>query len=135
MLSLSSSENLNYQEGFEVVTAVMAHHYLSEERRMEATRKCYKALKPGGIYITFENITLDSLKGKEIGLRRWENYQIKNGFSIIERMWFSNSANIMVVLSAGWVLWNKIGILKAFLDSAFYIYWQRDMECGLIYSN
>jgi len=27
-------------------------------------------------------------------------------------MWFSNRANIMVVLSAGWILWNKIGIRK-----------------------
>jgi len=76
---LSSSENLNFYEGFEVVTAIMVHHYLNAEQRMEATRKCYKALKPGGIYITFENIAPDSLMGKELGLKRWENDQIKNG--------------------------------------------------------
>jgi len=76
---LSSSENLNFYEGFEVVTAIMVHHYLNAEQRMEATRKCYKALKPGGIYITFENIAPDSLMGKEIGLKRWGNYQIENG--------------------------------------------------------
>jgi len=76
---LSPTENLDFQEEFEVVTAVMAHHYLNGEQRKEATRKCYEALKPDGIYITFENIAPDSLRGKEIGLRRWEDYQIKNG--------------------------------------------------------
>jgi len=76
---LSPSENLDFQEEFEVVTAVMAHHYLNGEQRSEATRKCYKALKPGGAYITFENIVSDSQMGKELGLKRWENYQIKNG--------------------------------------------------------
>lgn len=76
---LLPSENLDFQEEFEVVTAVMSHHYLHGEQRKAATRKCYKALKPGGVYITFENIEPDSLMGKEIGLRRWENYQIKNG--------------------------------------------------------
>lgn len=61
------------------MTAVMAHHYLHREQRRTATRKCYEALKPGGIYIAFENIVPDSLAGKEIGLGRWENYQINNG--------------------------------------------------------
>lgn len=76
---LSPSEKLIFQEEFEVVTAVMAHHYLSKEQRRVATKKCYEALKPGGLYITFENIVPDSPVGKEIGLERWENYQINNG--------------------------------------------------------
>ena len=40
----------------DVITAVLCHHYLQENGRVEATRKCYELLKPGGLYVTFENI-------------------------------------------------------------------------------
>lgn len=55
------------------------HHYLHEEERIVATKKCYEALKEGGVFITFENFAPNSEKGKEIVLKRWGQYQNEHG--------------------------------------------------------
>lgn len=76
---LSGSEMLGYPEKFDVVTAIMAHHYLDEEGRKKATRNCFEMLNKGGIYITFETIRPDTEAGTQIGLKRWRAAQIMNG--------------------------------------------------------
>ena len=48
-------------------------------RRLAATRKCYELLKPGGLYITFENIRPLTAAGTEIGKTNWKNFQIAAG--------------------------------------------------------
>ncbi|MCX6007695.1 MAG: class I SAM-dependent methyltransferase [Chloroflexi bacterium] len=68
----------------DVITAVMCHHYLREKGRVEATRKCYELLKPGGLFITFENIRPFTLPGTDIGKTNWGNFQIAAGKSIAE---------------------------------------------------
>lgn len=78
---LSGSEDLNYPEKFDVVTAIMAHHYLAEEERSKATQNCYNMLNQGGIYITFETIRHSTEAGTQIGLKRWRKAQILNGKS------------------------------------------------------
>lgn len=45
---LSSVQELEYKEVFDVVTAVQVHHYLQKEERQRAIRNCYQALKAGG---------------------------------------------------------------------------------------
>lgn len=69
-----SSQMLDYEDEFDVVTAVQSHHYLSVEQRKQATQKCFRALKNGGIYVTFENIMLSSTESDSLGIKRWENY-------------------------------------------------------------
>lgn len=78
---LSRSENLTFIESFDVVTAILAHHYLSREERKKATQNCYTMLKDGGIYITFETIQPNTTKGIEIGLQGWKEKQLLSGKS------------------------------------------------------
>ena len=76
----SNSQDLKYDDNsFDVITAIQSHHYLDKETRMQATKNCFRMLKPNGLFITFENIMPLSNKGVTIGLNRWKNYQIKNG--------------------------------------------------------
>ncbi len=78
---LAGSEDLDYTEHFDVITAVMVHHYLDTAGRRQATSNCYRMLKPGGIYITFETIQPDTATGTHIGLKRWRRTQVINGKS------------------------------------------------------
>lgn len=75
----AGSEELVCTDNFDVVTAIMSHHYLSEELRKQATKNCYKLLKQGGVYITFETIRPTSRLGMQIGLERWQNAQLLSG--------------------------------------------------------
>lgn len=75
----SGSEELCCSDRFDVVTAILAHHYLDESDRQKATRNCFQVLNPGGIYITVETILPNTEQGKQIGLQRWRNAQITNG--------------------------------------------------------
>ncbi|MCQ1534415.1 class I SAM-dependent methyltransferase [Methanosarcina sp. KYL-1] len=69
------------EEQPDVITAIQCHHYLSREGRAEATRVCYKLLKEGGAYITFENIRPLTEEGITIGKRYWGNFQLTRGRS------------------------------------------------------
>lgn len=53
---------------------MQSHHYLSAEQRKQATQNCFRALKNGGIYITFENIKLSSAESDSLAIKRWESY-------------------------------------------------------------
>lgn len=68
-------------DSLDVITAVLSHHYFDLETRTKVTDKCYQMLKPGGVYITFENISPHNEKGIEVGLNYWEYTQILAGKS------------------------------------------------------
>lgn len=74
-----SSQELDYNEQFDIVTAIQSHHYLSKEERETAVKNCYHALKENGIFITFENIIFENHKADQLALKRWQNYMISNG--------------------------------------------------------
>ena len=76
---LSGTGQLCCQERFDVVTAVLAHHYLDIENRIKATRNCFQMLNEGGIYVTLETIMPNTEQGRKIGLERWRSAQIANG--------------------------------------------------------
>jgi len=63
----------------QVITAILAHHYLSKEKRYIATKKCYETLEGGGLYVTFENIYPLTEEGKDIALGRWKVFQKLQG--------------------------------------------------------
>jgi tRNA (cmo5U34)-methyltransferase len=77
------TENLpeNFANSLQVVTAILAHHYFQRKGREIATKKCYQLLETGGVYITFENIYPSTEEAKEIGLRRWKQFQMSKGKS------------------------------------------------------
>lgn len=67
---------------FDVITAIQVNHYLNWSNRIIALENCYDALKPGGVFITFENFAPFSADGIQTSLQRWRNYQIAHGKSI-----------------------------------------------------
>lgn len=78
----AATEELDCQaESFDVITAILAHHYLDADNRRKATANCLRMLKTGGVYVTFESIRPDTEQGLQIGLRRWAAAQIHNGKS------------------------------------------------------
>lgn len=74
------SEQLDYEERFDVVTAIQCHHYYSDKTMRElAVRNCFRALKKGGLFICFENTAPFSEQGRDILLRRIERFGINAG--------------------------------------------------------
>lgn len=76
-----ASENLDQIQipTQDVITSIQAHQYLSQEKRRTAVANCYQLLKPGGIFIFFENIRPDSEIGIQISMKRWMSFQIQQG--------------------------------------------------------
>lgn len=63
----------------DVITAIQAHHYLSQEGRRQATERCFHLLNQGGLFITFENIRPMTVTGTSLGKTAWANFQIEQG--------------------------------------------------------
>jgi tRNA (cmo5U34)-methyltransferase len=63
----------------DIITAIQCHHYLSREARKSASEICFNTLRPGGLYITFENIRPFTERGVRIGKKYWGNYQLNRG--------------------------------------------------------
>lgn len=72
------------EASFDVVTAIQVFHYLNNGERAIAIRKCYDALKPNGVFITFENFAPNSKIGENLFLERWRAFQSSQGKSIEE---------------------------------------------------
>ena len=66
---------------FDVITAILAHHYLNEAARRAAITNSYRLLRTAGIYINLETIMPATEQGKQIGLDWWRAAQIRQGKS------------------------------------------------------
>ena len=73
------SESLDFENQFDIVTAIQSHHYFDKATREKAVANCFKALKNGGIFICLENTAPFSETGKNIMLKRLENFGILAG--------------------------------------------------------
>lgn len=82
-LDPAASEDLKFHCQVDVITAIQAHHYLTNDIRRKATRVCYDLLKEAGVYVTFENTRPFTEKGVEIGLRNLSNFQLAQGRDIV----------------------------------------------------
>lgn len=76
-----SSQELDYKNQFDIVTAVQSHHYLNADERKKAVRNCYDALKEGGTFVVFENIAMSTEKSERLAIERWKNYMLAHGRS------------------------------------------------------
>lgn len=76
-----SSQELDYKNEFDVVTAVQSHHYLSVDERKKAVKNCYDALKEGGMFVVFENIAMSTENSEKLATVRWKNYMLAHGRS------------------------------------------------------
>jgi tRNA (cmo5U34)-methyltransferase len=65
---------------FDVVTAVLCHHYYEGEAgRLQALRRLRALLRPGGALVTVENVRAESEAGHALQRRRWEAWQRGRG--------------------------------------------------------
>lgn len=78
---ISSVQEIDFCNQFDVVTAIQVNHYLHKEGRIQAVKNCHNALRNGGIFITFENFAPFSDIGKDLFIKRWRNYQLSQGKS------------------------------------------------------
>lgn len=74
-------QSLKFNNEFDIVTAILVNHYLKQDERIEAIKRSYEALKTGGMFISFENFAPYSDTGKELYLKRWKSYQLRQGKS------------------------------------------------------
>ena len=76
-----SSEQLQFDNEFDVVSAIQCHHYLGIEGRENAVRACYNSLKESGVFITFENIKMETDAADAVALKRWQTFLEEHGNS------------------------------------------------------
>ena len=76
-----SSDALPYENEFDIVTAIQSHHYYDVETREIAVKNCYRALKEGGIFMTFENIRMSTEESDAIALDRWGQFLLEHGWT------------------------------------------------------
>jgi len=79
-----SVQDLSYENEFDIITSIQVNHYFDRNNRMIALKNCYNALKEKGVYIVFENVAPFSKVGKEVGLKRWQDFQVLNGKNLEE---------------------------------------------------
>ncbi|MCR5590520.1 MAG: class I SAM-dependent methyltransferase [Lachnospiraceae bacterium] len=75
------SDKLEFNDEFDVVTAIQSHHYFDEAGRELAVRNCHRALKDGGVFIAFENIRMSTDESDAIALKRWVRFLEEHGNS------------------------------------------------------
>ena len=76
-----ASDALSYQSEFDLVTAIQSHHYYDIKTREIAVKKCYEALKEGGIFMAFENIRMSAEESDAIALKRWGRFLLDHGLT------------------------------------------------------
>jgi tRNA (cmo5U34)-methyltransferase len=125
----TASENLQgkLDTQTEVITAIMCHHYLRPEKRLDATTVCFELLAPEGIYITFENIRPHCKEVVELNLKRWGKFQMSQGRSIAdveEHLKRFNNVYFPITVSEHLNLLNSCGFQSA------DIFWYSQMQAG-----
>jgi tRNA (cmo5U34)-methyltransferase len=64
-----------------VITAIQSLHYQKSDERAASIRNCHRLLKPGGVFISFENIRPLTKLGIAIGKETWKQYEMRAGKS------------------------------------------------------
>jgi tRNA (cmo5U34)-methyltransferase len=123
------SENLsgNLDVEPDVITAIMCHHYLSVEHRLDATTACYDLMAPKGLYITFENIRPFYEESIQSSLERWGRFQESQGRSqavVEEHLGRFDKAYFPITVDEHLMLLKKCGF------SIAELFWYSQMQAG-----
>lgn len=78
------ARDLEFVNEFDVITAIQVNHYLRGDGRKNCLERCYRALKKGGVLISFENFAPFTDAGRAAYLEKWKRYQRKQGKSLEE---------------------------------------------------
>lgn len=123
----TGSENLTFKDRFDVVTAIQSHHYFDRATREQAVKNCFNALKSGGVFICFENTAPFSGIGKDIILKRLEDFGIQVGRTLEEVKAHSaryNQEFFPITISEHFELLCKTGF------KAVELFWHSYMQSG-----
>jgi tRNA (cmo5U34)-methyltransferase len=71
-------------ESADVLTAIQCHHYTDQSARMRAVKACFQLLRPGGLFVAFENIAPRTAEGIRHGLAGWKSYLMEQGRTELE---------------------------------------------------
>lgn len=125
---LSGTEDLDLpDERFDIITAIMSHHYFDFETRKKATDNCMRMLKKGGIYVNIESIRPNTERGCQIGLARWRDAQIRQGKSKEEAVRHLDRYGIeLLPIKTG----EHLDIMKDAGFSTVEIFWSSIMQAG-----
>lgn len=77
----AASHEFDHDSEYDVITAVQSHHYYRPDERARAVSNCYRALRNGGIFITFENIRMSYETSDTIAMKRWVKFLREHGNS------------------------------------------------------
>ncbi len=125
----TGSEDLDFENRFDVVTAIQSHHYFDRATREIAVKNCYNALKPGGLFICFENTAPFSETGIRIMKKRVENFGINAGRTQLEVVSHSERYNkeyFPITIKEHFELLDKTGFevtelfWHSYMQSGFY---------------
>ncbi len=80
-LDCVSTQNLKNvtSETFDIISAVMCHHYLTAQQRSQAIQTCFDLLNSSGILIVFEHTVYTDPEVNQAQMLRWERFQIEQG--------------------------------------------------------
>lgn len=79
--NIGTSDKISYKKEFDIVTAIQSHHYYDIKTRCIAVKKCYEALKDGGVFMTFENIKMSTEESDAVALNRWGQFLLDHGWT------------------------------------------------------
>ena len=74
-----SAADIDFTGRFDVVTAIQSLHYMEHPAHRTALQRALQALRPGGLFIAFENVVPQAEDLKEFELLRWGRYQQRHG--------------------------------------------------------
>lgn len=115
-------------QSFDVITAILAHHYFDAKTRRTATSNCFRMLQRGGVFVTFETISPGSEKGLQIGIEWWRRAQLRRG---------KEAANVEKYLSRYGVEFFPIQLMahiELLHDTGFStveVFWASGLQVGL----
>lgn len=66
----------------DVITAIQSLHYCKPKPRKDSITNCYRQLKSGGVFVTFENIKPLTERGIAIGKDNWQRFEVRAGKSV-----------------------------------------------------
>ena len=123
------AEEMDYKAAFDVVTAIQVHHYLHEDQRELATRNAYWALKPGGLYISFENVIPEAAELRAPELERWKRFQISRGKTPEQAEAHARRCGVNYFPIS---VEQHIALLRKTGFRLVYVFWKSYMQMGIL---
>jgi tRNA (cmo5U34)-methyltransferase len=82
ILEPTEAAQLSLAKQADVITAIQSLHYCKPKQRKDSIMNCFRQLKTGGVFVTFENVKPLTERGIEIGKDNWRRFEVRAGKSV-----------------------------------------------------